>query len=70
MTTICVDRKPVKLYTISDVARALGLTPHTLWVRVKKAGTFPPPNVRHGERYYYSEPDFLALTAPAEAAHS
>ncbi len=57
-----------RYYTISDVAKALGLHAPTLWRRIMQQRIFPAPSVKIGFRFYYPEAEFLRLTQPQETA--
>ena len=55
------DGRPTTLYSQTDIARAIGLSPKTVWGKVRRLKTFPAPEVRRGRRDYYSEPKFKKL---------
>ncbi len=70
MKTIVKQRGRVTIYSLSDIANALGLPIPTLWWRVYRMSAFERPAVRFGRRTYYSEEQFERLTAEEEVSAS
>ncbi len=69
MKLVYIDRKPLRLFTISDMAKALGVVNVTLWCRIRRDGVFPAPNYRYKNRDYYTADEFETLvqeSAPVE----
>jgi predicted DNA-binding transcriptional regulator AlpA len=49
------------IYSITDLANALGITPNSLWAKIYRGQTFPRPTVINGESRYYSESEYQRL---------
>jgi hypothetical protein len=64
MTVIVTKTHRRVLYTLSDLARAVALTPQAIWWRVHRAKTLPEPVIVLTKgRHYYSEEEYRSLAA-------
>lgn len=72
MKTIIFNDKVVKLYTIRDLADALGVERVKFWKQVRGDNpVMPQPTYKLGQREYYTEKMFrklVALHRPKEEA--
>ena len=53
MKMILIDGKAQPVYSISDLARAVGLDPQTIFHRVRYVRSLPEPPIHYGRRWYY-----------------
>lgn len=63
MKTIVTRKGTQTLYSIIDLAKALGQPAPSVWHKIYNYMSLPAPSVKLGRRLYYSEADFLTLTA-------
>ncbi len=66
MKVLTLNRNKVKLYTITDVARALGACYGVLWqqIYIRAREPFEAPAFQFGRRSYYTQEQYERLTAP------
>lgn len=65
MKTIHINRQAITLYTVADLAKALGRPANSVWYAVRQSQTpvFAAPNYRWGNRDYYTAEEFAAALA-------
>lgn len=67
MKVVFAENIEVRLYTITDLARGLGLDDGAVWQKVRVTKSLPAPTVALGRRMYYSEADYRRVIESAKA---
>lgn len=49
------------VYSITDIARAIGLSPQAIGQRIRLYGTLPEPTIRIGKRLFFDEKTFRKI---------
>ena len=57
MRIIFTDTETTKLYSYTDVARAVDRTPAAVFFRIE-AGHVPRPRIKSGKRWFYTQAEF------------
>lgn len=66
-TTFTPEFRRATVYSVTDVAAALGLYPTTLWRYIYRDGVFPRPTVRIGRRLFYTQSEYDRIVSASTA---